>query len=158
MNKPPSLKMPKYDLRKNIPAPDISWDDFTPIKDSPTLFSPQSPRFAPFYENYKAKKNQKKKEFTISHQESYIIDIEPEILKKIELNDQQTQTEAINIQETQDTPQQNTEPMLQNRLFMPKFLEDVDLKYRPFGTFGASTRRLTAAEKRQLKEKAAVQN
>lgn len=153
MFKPPSLNIPKYDLRKSIPAPDISWDDFTPIKESPILFSPLSPLRLPFQEKFHQAAPSSKPKLVISPEKSFEIKAEQEQKPIIENNENQNlnSTEQVKSFDSVLNSDITQAPKI-NRLFLPESFEEVSLKYRPFGSFGAATRRLTAAKKRELRE------
>ena len=150
--RPPKLDLPRYDLRRNIPAPDFTWEDYSPIKPTPTLFSPQSPRFEDFYNSHKIERKPKKAipsvPITQKQQIPFSMNDEQNFKSNKATKDIKSNTENRQKETPNDTNVTIEEPKFdefisemkesgqKNVLFLPKDFENVRLVYRPFGCFG----------------------
>ena len=160
--KPPRLRLPKYDLKRNVQPPDSTWDEYSPIKTMPTLLSPQSPRFQDFYNSHRIDRSPEREipslSLNIKEKEPFILDEKEQILTEPKFIPNNQQTQEINqnsldknkeqeipkpkfIEEPKFTPiiqEQNDLLKQENILFLPKEFENIKLIYRPFGCFGLS--------------------
>ena len=135
--RPPKISLPRYDLKRNIPAPDSTWSDYSPIKTTPTLFSPQSPRFADFYNSRRI--NRDKPAPTLGfHTPIRVPFSENDVFSQNEENTpKKVENEVIKEPDFTSFVQEHNETNKKSVLYMPKVFESVVLRYRPFGSFGA---------------------
>ena len=177
--KPPRLRLPRYDLKRNVPAPDSTWDEYSPIKTTPTLFSPQSPRFQDFYNAHRIERSPEKAipslSLNVGEKEPFFLEKEQIITEpKFIPNDPNTNNKTDVDKNKEENKKKNKEkeeipkPKFieepnfasyvkeksestnqENILFLPKEFENVRLVYRPFGCFGMD--RKAQKEKKRAK-------
>ena len=135
--RPPKISLPRYDLKRNIPAPDSTWSDYSPIKTTPALFSPQSPRFVDFYNSHRI--NRDKPAPTLGfHSPKKVPFSENDSSPNVEENNDMKKEETGIIKEPdfKSFVEEKNQAAKKSTLLMPKEFENVILKYRPFGSFG----------------------
>ena len=140
--RPPKIVTPKYDLRRNVPAPDSLWNEYSPIKNPPSPFSPQSPRFVEYYKSKKDEKNAASISIKTAKKEEFVFDEKTENSEKIENEVKIEQEQKCELPEIKEIPKEEPEVKENSEekrtiLFIPKEMENIILRYRPFGSFGA---------------------